>query len=108
MNRFYFMPGQVALQPPVQIFVQQNAHSGKSLGMGLRFFQQGNDLLPCDTGKTFEKIFNGIAGFEMIEKAFDRYTRSPEDGFAPENLRILNNHFAHDLNGSPEKKCWRA
>jgi hypothetical protein len=34
--------------------------------MRLRFLQQGKDLLPLHTGKTFEKVCNGVTGPKMV------------------------------------------
>ena len=36
--------------------------------MRLRFLQQGKDLLPLHTGKTFEKVCNAVTGLEMVEQ----------------------------------------
>src|ERR1700692_1244776 len=53
--------------------LQKNAHSGKRQRMGLGLFQKGNNLLPLDAGEAVEKIFNGVAGPQMVKQALHRH-----------------------------------
>ena len=64
-------------------------------GMSLGFFQQRNHLFAFDTRKAIQKIFNGIAGFKVIEETLHRHARTDKDRITPKNLGILNNHLAH-------------
>jgi hypothetical protein len=45
--------------------------------MRLRFLQQGKDLLPLHTGKTFEKVCNGVTGLQMVKQTLNRYSPRP-------------------------------
>ena len=55
--------------------------------MRLRFLQQGKDLLPLHTGKTFEKVCNGVTGLKMVKQTLNRYPGPGKDRFASENFR---------------------
>ena len=63
--------------------------------MRLRFLQQGKDLLPFHTGKTFEKVCNGVTGLQMVKKTLDRYPGPGKDRLASENFRIPRYDFLH-------------
>jgi hypothetical protein len=56
--------------------------------VGLRLFKQRYNLLALHTGKALEKILDGVAGLEMLEKTLHRHTRTRENGFAAEYVRI--------------------
>jgi hypothetical protein len=47
--------------------------------MRLRFLQQGKDLLPLYTGKTFEKVCNGVAGPKMVKSNRNLFGRTDEE-----------------------------
>ena len=95
---FDLMARQVAFQPPVEIFVQENAHSGKRQRMGLGLFQEGNNLLALDAGEAVEKIFDGVTGLQMVKQALYRHAGSLEDRLSPENLQVLHDDFTHGDN----------
>jgi hypothetical protein len=63
--------------------------------MRLRFLQQGKDLLPLHTGKTFEKVCNGVAGLKMVKQTLNRYPGPGKDRLASENFRVPRNDFLH-------------
>ena len=63
--------------------------------MRLRFLQQGKDLLPLHTGKTFEKVRNGVTGLKMVKQTLDRYPAPGKDRLASENFRVPRNDFLH-------------
>ena len=63
--------------------------------MRLRFLQQGKDLLPLHTGKTFEKVCNGVTGLKMVKQTLNRYSGPGKDRLASENFRIPRNDFLH-------------
>jgi hypothetical protein len=63
--------------------------------MRLRFLQQGKDLLPLHTGKTFEKVCNGVTGFKMVKQTLNRYPGPSKDRLASENFRVPRNDFLH-------------
>jgi hypothetical protein len=65
--------------------------------MRLGLFQQGDNQLAFDAGKTVQEIFNGVARFEMIEETFHGDAGAHKNGFATENFRVLDDHFAHVL-----------
>lgn len=48
-----------------------------------RFFEHGKDLLALYAGKAIEKVFDGIAVFQMVEKALHRHARADKDRGAP-------------------------
>ncbi len=39
--------------------------------MRFGFLQQGKDLLPLHTGKTFEKVCNGVTGLKMVKQTLN-------------------------------------
>ena len=61
--------------------------------MRLRFLQQGKDLLPLHTGKTFEKVCNGVTGLKMVKQTLNRYSGPGKDRLASENFRVPRNDF---------------
>src|SRR5580692_2206638 len=63
--------------------------------MRLRFLQQGKDLLPLHTGKTFEKVCNGVTGLKMVKQTINRYSGPSKDRLASENFRVPRNDFLH-------------
>jgi hypothetical protein len=89
------MAWQVATQSPVEILIQEQTHSGGGERVLARFFQQRNDLFALYAGKAFQKLFDRIAGFQMIEKTFHRYARPDENRLAAENVWILRHDLAH-------------
>jgi hypothetical protein len=47
--------------------------------MRLRLLQQGKDLLPLHTGKTLEKVCNGVTGLKMVKQTLvDFLSNLPE------------------------------
>jgi hypothetical protein len=63
--------------------------------MRLRFLQQGKDLLPLYTGKTFEKVCNGVTGLKMVKQTLNRYPGPGKDRLASQNFRVPLNDFLH-------------
>ena len=63
--------------------------------MRLRCLQQGKDLLPLHTGKTFEKVCNGFTGLKMVKQTLNRYPGPGKDRLASENFRIPRYDFLH-------------
>ena len=63
--------------------------------MRLRLLQQGKDLLPLHTGKTFEKVCNGVISLKMIKETLNRYPGPGKDRLASENFRVPRNGFLH-------------
>jgi hypothetical protein len=63
--------------------------------MGLRLLQQGKNLLPLHTGKTFEKVCNGVSGLKMVKQTLNRYAGSGEDRLASQDFRVSRNDFLH-------------
>src|SRR5260370_37578460 len=61
--------------------------------MRLRFLQQGQDLLPLHTGKTFEKVCNGVTGLKMVKQTLNRYPGPGKDRLASENFPVPRNDF---------------
>ena len=53
--------------------IRMAPHSLMRHSMRLRFLQQGKDLLPLHTGKTFEKVCNAVTRLEMVEQTLNRY-----------------------------------
>src|SRR5262249_34809223 len=92
------MPRQVMTQPPIQIFIQEQPHLTPGDGLLSCFFQQRDNLFPCDTGKSFKEILDGIARLQMIEQTLYRDTGSGKNRFATEDLRILRHDAAHEGN----------
>ena len=71
--------------------------------MGFGLFQQGNHLLALDAGEAIEKILNGIACFDMIEKTLYGNPRSNEHRLATKNFRVSHDHFAHGSSLATER-----
>jgi hypothetical protein len=63
--------------------------------MRLRLLQQGKDLLPLHTGKTFEKVSNGVTGLQMVKQTLNRYPGPGKDRLASENFRVPRNDTLH-------------
>jgi hypothetical protein len=71
--------------------------------MRFRFLQQGQDLLPLHTGKTFEKVCNAVTGLEMVKQTLNRYPGPCKDRLAPEDFRVPRNDFLHgDIIAMPQ------
>jgi hypothetical protein len=86
---------------PVQLFIQQNAHSLICHSVRLRLLQQGKDLLLLYTGKTFEKVCYSVSGLKMVKQTLDRYPGPGKDRLASENFRVSPNDFLHGYSLAP-------
>src|ERR1019366_9225470 len=62
--------------------------SGVGVDFRFHFLEHGQHLRAFHAGETFQKIFNGIAGLEMIEEALHRDARALEDQRAAEDFRV--------------------
>ena len=91
------MSGEIATQPPIEIFVQQKTHSGDSECVFPSFFQQNDDLFAFHARKSFEELLDRIARLQVVEKTFHRNTGPDKDRLAAEDIRILRYDFAHQL-----------
>ena len=56
--------------------------------VGARFFEDGDHLLALYTGKTLEKIVDGIACLQVIEQAAHWHARAGEHAFSAKDLRV--------------------
>jgi hypothetical protein len=90
------MNRQIALQSPVQIFIQKKTHLGRKQCMLPRFFKESDDLLALYAGKSLEKLLDRIARFQMIEKTLHWDASSSKNGLSAKNLRVLRYNAAHD------------
>ncbi len=90
------MPGQIAIQSPVQIFVQKKTHLGGGECVLPRFFQQSDDLLALHARKTLQELFDRIARLQVIKKTLHRHTRPDKNRLTAEDFRILRYHLAHN------------
>ena len=63
--------------------------------MSLGFLRQRNHLIALNTGKTVQKIVNGIPGLQMIKEALHRHACTGENKFPAENVRVLSGDLAH-------------
>jgi hypothetical protein len=52
------MAGQMALEPPIQVLIQQDFHSSRFENPTPRLFEYRNDLFASHSPKTFEKIID--------------------------------------------------
>jgi hypothetical protein len=84
------MNRQIALQSPVQIFIQKKTHLGRKQCMLPRFFKESDDLLALYAGKSLEKLLDRIARFQMIEKTLHWDASSSKNGLSAKNLRACD------------------
>jgi hypothetical protein len=65
----------------------------------LEFFEQGDDLLAFHARKTFEKIINRVARFQVAEQALNGHTRTDKHHRASENVRVgmIDGDLAHTI-----------
>ena len=87
---------QIALQSPVQIFIQKKTHLGGRECVLPRFFKESDDLRTLYAGKSFEKLLDRIARFQMIEKTLHRDASSGKNRLSAKNFRVLRYDAAHD------------
>ena len=87
---------QIALQPPVQIFIQNKAHLGRRECVLSRLFKESDDLRALYAGESLEKLLDRIARFQMIEKTLHRDASSGKNGLTAKNFRILRYDAARD------------
>lgn len=88
-HRFYFMTGQAAGEPPVEILIEENLYrSGRLQDVRARFFKDRDDLLTSHTGESFEKIIDRISRFEVIEETAHRDPGGGKYALPAEDLRI--------------------
>ena len=93
LRRDSVMPGQRAAQPPVQAFVNQDAHgSNRFQHLELGRLDDRDDLGAFNRGKPVQKILDGFATFEVINQVLQRNTRADEDRRAAHDFRIGMNH----------------
>lgn len=60
--------GKITFQPPVEILIEQDSQSGRLKDFVFKFFEQSDHLLTPDTWKSFQKIIDGITGFQVIKQ----------------------------------------
>ncbi len=87
---------QIALQSPVQIFIQKKTHLGRGERVLPRFFKESDDLRSLYAGKSLEKLLDRIARFQMIEKTLHRDASSGKNRLSAKNFRVLRYDAAHD------------
>ena len=87
---------QIALQSPVQIFIQKKAHLGRRNCVLPRFFEESDDLRAFYAGESLEKLLDRIARFQMIEKTLHRDASSGKNRLSAKNFRVLRYHAAHE------------
>jgi hypothetical protein len=90
------MCGQIALQSPVQIFLQKKTHLRRGESVLSRFFEESNDLFALYAGEPLEKLLDRIARFQMIEKTLHRHPSSGKNRLSAKNFRVLRYDAAHD------------
>src|ERR1041384_8435445 len=107
------MPGQIAVESPVQIFIQQDSHSSRLQKFLAGLLQHGDDLVALHAGEAFEEIVNRIAGLQMIEEALHRNARAGKHRRAAEDFRItldeglgLHGGKLSDGSGSGKSSKW--
>ena len=64
--------------------------------MRFRFLQQGKNLLPLNTWKTFEKVCNGVTGPQMIEQTLNRYPGPSKNRLPSKNFRVSGDDVSHE------------
>ena len=87
---------QIALQSPVQIFIQKKTHLRCRECVLPRFFKESDDLRALYAGKSLEKLLDRIARFQMIEKTLHRDASSGKNRLSAKNFRVLRYDAAHD------------
>ena len=87
---------QIALQSPVQIFIQKKAHLGGRKCVLSRLFKESDDLRALYAGESLEKLLDRIARFQMIEKTLHRDASSGKNRLSAKNFRVLRYHAAHE------------
>ena len=61
-----------------------------------RFFQESDDLLALYAREPVEKLLDGVARFQVIEKTLHRDASSGKNRLSAKNFRILRYDAAHD------------
>jgi hypothetical protein len=87
---------QIALQSPVQIFIQKKTHLGRRECVLPRFFKESDDLRALYARESLEKLLDRIARFQMIEKTLHRDASSGKNRLSAKNFRVLRYDAAHD------------
>jgi len=82
-NGFHDLAWQFPTQPPVQVFVEEDLTSGRTQKLLERGFEQGNHLLSMNTRKSFEKVIDGFARFQMIEQTLRGHASAGKNRSAP-------------------------
>ena len=90
------MSDQLPLQPPVEVFIQQDAHLWHRKRMLAGFLQKRDDLLPTNARKSLEKLLNRVPRFEVIKQGFHWHARARKDEFPTEDARISGDDSAHE------------
>ena len=87
---------QIALQSPVQIFIQKKTHLGRRECVLPRFFKESDDLRALYARESLEKLLDRIARFQMIEKTLHRDASSGKNRLSAKDFRVLRYDAAHD------------
>ena len=56
--------------------------------MVARFVEHGQDLLPLHAGKAFQKVFDRVAGLDVIKEALNRHTRADKNRSPSQDVGI--------------------
>ena len=90
------MCSQIALQSPVEIFVQKKTHLRHGESVLARFFQESDDLLALYAREPVEKLVDRVACFQVIEKTLYWNASSGKNRLPAKDFRILRYDAAHD------------
>src|SRR3984885_14729140 len=62
-----------------------------------RFFECVESRFARDRREPFQKLFQGLSSFEVVEQVLDRHSRAPKDRHSAQDLGVFNNDAIHGI-----------
>ncbi len=110
LHRGDIVAGQIAAQTSVQTLIKEEAHlHGGQSGSHEEFapaLNEGHRLLAFHRGETFEKIFEAVAAFEVIEQGLHGHAGSGKARRAAHELGVHDDDFAQLHEGTLALTCF--
>jgi hypothetical protein len=93
----------------IHAFIDEDAHLGACEQQFFRFFKGGNGSFARNRGKPFQKVFQRLSAFQLVEQRLDGHSRPAKHRGPAENVRVSDDDTHGDIltrgNGLAARRC---